>query len=792
MNNRREPPPREPLRAGARIQWIGGATSAALLLAIGFLPLTGGPRYEAALLAGLLVPSIAAVACALEVSLPERAALRSPLTWLGHGLVIGLAHALIIVLVALVHGARQGFCEPGPGFALLALGPGAGAALGGLWGSAVGLLLVHFRGASVRHRRLLSVVGGLAAPILAIVVSFVRFLTSPMVFAFDPFFGYFAGPLYEVVTPPLLRLATYRAGSLATTLAVLGLGLHVTWRSSSANSPRLSFVLPPHWGVTLATALFLTTSAGLAAAGPLLGHFSTSQSIRDTLGRSLSYGRCDVVFSKELPPTGAGLLARECDAHIAQLERYFETQGPERITVFLFADSAQKGLLMGAANTYIAKPWRREIYLQPNGFPHRVIGHELAHVVAGSFGEGPFRIAGPWGGWIPDPGRIEGVAVAAAPWEDTDVGLQEWAAAMRKIDLLPPLSNVFRLSFLGDSSTRAYTVAGAFMSFLRETHGSAVVRGWYGGATLEALTGQSIEALEASWHESLDAIDLSPQVLHIARARFERPSVFGRACPHAVDRLYVEAEQRLRLGDPQGADEILADVLRLDALHGRAQLLRPACDLRRGEVRDAIEGYREIANDLERPTTERAQALEAIGDAAAVTNADPEAFDTYTAALDLTVDEHARRAIEVKRWALRASEPARSAITALLIGPPEKGPRWDVAAPLLGAWAALDPKSGMPKYLLGKNLLGRGHFGEAAGALEAALSRQLPLDSVRVEALRSLLIASCALSDPPRAERAFRRLADESLSAARREGIERFAERCGIDVAKPTARGQAN
>src|SRR5690606_16809945 len=149
------------------------------------------------------------------------------------------------------------------------------------------------------------------------------------------------------------------------------------------------------------------------------------------------------------------------------------------------------------ASTYIAKPWRREVYLQPAGFPHPVLGHELAHVVAGSFGAGPFRVAGPLGGWIPDPGRIEGVAVAAAPRDDGDVALEEWAAAMRQVKLLPPLGRVFRLSFLGESSARAYTVAGAFMAWLREQQGAEVVRRWYGGESLLDLTGHDLEAWEA-------------------------------------------------------------------------------------------------------------------------------------------------------------------------------------------------------------------------------------------------------------------------------------------------------
>ena len=178
--------------------------------------------------------------------------------------------------------------------------------------------------------------------------------------------------------------------------------------------------------------------------------------------------------------------------HLTQLDRFFGVTGPDHVTVFLFANADQKGYLMGAGSTYIAKPWRREIYIQRAGYPHPVMRHELAHVVAGTFARGPFRVAGPLFGIIPDPGRIEGVAVAAAP-HDEDLSLDEWAKAMRDLHLLPPLERVFRLSFLGEPSSRAYVVAGAFIDWLRREKGVATVRAWYGGESLrDSATGADL------------------------------------------------------------------------------------------------------------------------------------------------------------------------------------------------------------------------------------------------------------------------------------------------------------
>src|SRR5690606_13490283 len=99
---------------------------------------------------------------------------------------------------------------------------------------------------------------------------------------------------------------------------------------------------------------------------------------------------------------------------VAQAERALGVSQRERVTAFFFRNAAEKRALMGASNTYIAKPWRNEVYLQVGEWPHPVLFHEIVHVVVGNVGRGPFRIAGTLGGLLPSPAIIEGVAVAAA------------------------------------------------------------------------------------------------------------------------------------------------------------------------------------------------------------------------------------------------------------------------------------------------------------------------------------------------------------------------------------------
>ena len=61
-----------------------------LLLAVGFLPLFGGPGYEHALAAGLVLPSAAAIATALDAVRSERREI-APIALIGRGVASGFA-----------------------------------------------------------------------------------------------------------------------------------------------------------------------------------------------------------------------------------------------------------------------------------------------------------------------------------------------------------------------------------------------------------------------------------------------------------------------------------------------------------------------------------------------------------------------------------------------------------------------------------------------------------------------------------------------------------------------------
>ena len=740
---------------------------------LGFVPQFGGPGYEAALAAGVVLPATAAISVALEiVGLAAQGRLVRPLAAVERGVHVGIVLSAVGLLVTLLHGLRVGFCDPGEGLALFALGPSFGAVLGGVSGAIAGLVTERVAAGS-RARAVLAIALAVAGPLLGILASLGRFYTSPMVFAYDPYFGYFSGPLYDTVIGSLWPLLTYRIGSSAT----LGAALVLAFFVERGTGGRWMLKLKGRLDLLLGGLFAAAVSVAVTLSGPALGHFNTSSSIVRQLGRELSYGRCDVVHSSSITPLDAVRLARDCDAHLRQLRRFFEAAGPERVRVFLFANDQEKGRMMGASRTYIAKPWRREVYLQGATYPHPVLGHELAHVVAGSFARGPFDVAGPLGGWIPDPGRIEGVAVAAAPDDNDELTLEQWAAAQQRLGLLPSFEQLFKMSFFGQPASRAYTAAGSFVRFLRERYGAEALRRWYAGEEIEVITGRSSAQFDAEYRASLERVVLAENVLNSARARFDRPSFFERRCPRVIDRLSAEAVARLGAGDIQGARDTYRDILELDRRDAGAQIGLAACAARGGELGAAERAYERLTREEDSPVWARLLALEARGDLLLRRGEIDEARALYTELASKIADADRLRTLDVKRQADRGL--GREAIVLLLIGD-ELGASWDAAAPKLGEWSALDAHSGLSDYLIGRNLVLRGRPLLGAEYLDRALNRGFTLESVADEALRLRLIAACALADPVAARPVRDRLLARISSQARREALSRFSERCGL------------
>jgi hypothetical protein len=751
----------------SRVQRRAVALCLAALGAIGFLPLFGGPGYEHALASGLLIPSLAAAATALEVSSSSRV---DPLAAVARGLASGAALATVALLTALAHGLRAGFCDLGGGVLLFTLTAGVGALEGGVWGAVAGEVA-----RSAHHRRTVASALAVSAPLAGIAISVARFYWTPMIFAFDPFFGYFSGALYDTVVDVRTELWSYRGGSAATLTAAVMIAASLTRRADG----RLTF--RPLRGRSLASlcagGMALCASTTVAVCGPALGHWQSAATIARSLGGRAAGPRCDVVFADSLTPDQAALVVRDCEEELAAVEARLGVHLDGHLTEFVFADANQKRALMGAAETSIAKPWRREVYVQYARYPHPVLGHEIAHVVAGSFAPGPFHVGG--GVW-PNPGLIEGLAVATSPDDDELTGAQ-WARAMMDLAVLPPLRELFSLGFLGESAAKSYTVAGAFVAWALDRWGAPTVLAWYGGGSIERLTGQSWASLESTFRDSLRALSMPPEAQAYARARFDRPSVWRRRCPHAVDALDRAADRCREEHRFRQAALLYTRALAEDPGDVRARFERARVELRYGDAMLGRSELDRIEQDERAPRTWRDRAQEALADDDLARGRTATAAEGYDAIAARTLDEDAARSLEVKSIAAGV-ESARGAIADLLVGPPRGAVEPWLGALSLGLWIGAD-RDPLAEYLAGKNLAAREQWARALPWLDRAWQHGPATPRIRRELLRETAACACALGDTGAIERVARVvLGPESPfsgeSGGRRDWLLRLVTRC--------------
>jgi len=750
----------------------------ALLAALAFLPLLGGFGYEAALLAGLLAPGFAATA-AFWAGRPRRGApgvesAAARTFELGPRTAeIGALHAGVVILVAALHDSIRGSCELWQGAVLVGLGPAFGALLGAVWGGTVAALLATILPAHLATKRgfiLLAPLGPAATALFALG----EFYFGPSIYAYDPFAGYFAGPLYDTIPFELQRLAVFRVGSALSLVAVWCVGRSLAW--NPGEKPRLSVLRPRALGLGVACGL---ASAMHALFSPALGLATTEASLARELHGSVRRGVCLVRHSPWVAAEVAARVAFECEGHVRAHRKYFDLRGPgPTITVHLFASAEEKGRLMGARTTYLAKPWRREVFVQVAAFPHPVLGHELAHAVSAEFGVGPFRIAGAARGLLPDPGRIEGFAVAAAPNEEGDATEAEWARAMLDLGQLPPSRQLFTLGFLGAAAVKSYTSAGAFVGYLHGAYGPTAMKRWYRGEDLEKLTGRTWSELDRDYRAALASEHVSARVRALAEEIFSRPSIFGRSCPHAADRALERAHALCPISAREAEREVQR-ALELDPTRQDAEGMLPACYASAGDLAAASTRLARLGRSPAVSGREKVRALVSKADLAWIGGRSAEARQLYDEALRGALTGSEARAVSMKLWALDRPEPVASAVRRwLALGAPGGTDPAARLAPLF-EWHEQGPDRGVAAYLLGLALI-ESDRARGRALLEAALESGELEPPFVVEAERRLLVAACLAGDRAELERRAAALEaqDEVPLQARR--APRLQDRCEV------------
>lgn len=731
--------------------------SVACGLASPLLPLADVPGWESAAVANLLVAlvgGVVGVASARQERAIERGevawAERSPAAFTAAARAIFAAFALAslpivaVAVAALIAGAIGAPCSLGAGLAWYPILPLPSAFLAASLGVAAG--------AASERRRVPGILYAIALGAGALATAW-PVLTGPQVFLFDHLLGWLPGPIYDEVVQIRAPLILFRLLTVAWGAFVLG-AVALLWEGGRLRRPKLRPV-----AATVVLAAFTLGLLGHLNRSEL-GFGQSTESVKRALGGETEGERCVVIHPREMKRERVARFVAECDFRVGELESFFGARG-EKPTVFLYRSTEEKRRLVGAAGTQFAKPWLGQLHVDDRGFPHPVLKHELAHLVAGALGRKPFGVTAVAFGLLPVQGLVEGAAVAA-DWPSGELTVHEQARAMRLLGLAPSLPKILSaLGFYGQPASRAYTYAGSFVRWLVETRGADRFARVYKDGDFAAAYGQPLESLVGQWEAWLDRDDLPERARAVAERRFKRTAIFGRPCAREVADLASEARDAATAGDAQRAIELYEKCSRLDQNDPAFLAAQASVLARSGDAQGVSNLAERIAAHPNADVLAKASALTSVGDAWAKDGDRDRAAAAWEEARAFPLDRASERALLVKAEAVADPEIAGVVLPYLAEA---NDARLFALRDLLGR----RPSYATGWYLIGRRLQQRDEPEAALAHLDRALAGGLsPL--IEREARRTRALALLDFGRPADAAAELERLADEGDAGERLE-----------------------
>ncbi|MGM0597560.1 MAG: tetratricopeptide repeat protein, partial [Myxococcota bacterium] len=257
-----------------------------------------------------------------------------------------------------------------------------------------------------------------------------------------------------------------------------------------------------------------------------------------------------IYHSSRIKPKNVKFIALQAEFYRQELNRFFQHSYPGKVKIFLFDSIQQKRRLFGAHSVEVAKPWLSEIYITSRGLIHSSLKHELAHLWASMYGDDYFGISfvDAFGVFaLPNPGMIEGIAVAASFYSD-GMSFHQKAKILHNLKIAVPIRKIFSPEFFASSSARAYTQAGSFLRYLYEQRGpEKLFELFANGGVFAEVYETSPEKLEKDYLNFLKTIKVDEEIMAVMKAVFSHPPVHKSRCVHQVAREVQKA--RLAFGE---------------------------------------------------------------------------------------------------------------------------------------------------------------------------------------------------------------------------------------------------
>jgi len=573
-----------------------------------------------------------------------------------------------------------------------------------LFGASLGVLIVSL---TSRWRKTLFSILYVAILAQILVVT----LTTPRIFAFNPLLGFFPGITYDETIAVESRLILYRIVTLVmAAVMVLLSGALSAFRKGNRSASRARPIELLSLGAgfaILAAAFFYSDEWGFS---------SSEESIQRELNGMYSTDHFIIIYPAEmLSKERVRAIALRHEFYFSLIAKELRAAPSRKIRSFIYGSAEQKGKLIGASGTNIAKPWLWQIHVNM-GDIDRVLKHELVHVMAADFGFPLLRIG-------LNPGLIEGLATAVERVE-YDETVHRLAAQIFAIGLEPDVGGLFGVSgFLKSHGGTSYVLAGSFCRFLIDQYGTRRFKWLYRTGSFSTFYNKELPALIAEWRRFIEGPKPSAQEKMRAAYLFHRPSIFGKECARVISG--INEETRSFLGNKRFDEAVESSRRSLDLSRTPEAILQYATALRRaGRPEEVLAFGLEALNDSSIAHSLLPLHL-ILGDAYWSLGNRQEANRMYEALYGIHLSPAYDEACGIRLASLRDAGEAK--LREFVLG--------DIDDSLRTGWLKkrLSPKPGsfLIPYLLGRELMNSGQTKEAMEVL-------LRLGPVRVGVLEFL------------------------------------------------------
>jgi len=418
-------------------------------------------------------------------------------------------------------------------------------------------------------------------------------VARPQIFAFNPIIGFFPGITYDETLQIEGRLLLYRWATVSASILLFMIAVAIHRHRSRRNlpadasaSPRTKLFFVGEW---IAGILMLGVVGGVFFFSDELGLSSSIASIEQELGGKVETQHFIVVYpARAVPEPQARQLALLHEFYFAKLAQELRVESVRKIRSFLYATPEQKGRLIGAARTNIAKPWLWQIHLNLADVESS-LKHELVHVMAAEFGFPLFRVG-------LNPGLIEGLAMAVERVQ-YDETIHRAAAQILALDLPVDLEELFSVTgFLKAHPGVSYSLAGSFTRFLIDQYGMRRFKRLYRVGDFRTVYAKDVTILTTEWKRHLVRYRVDEDERAKAAYLFKRPSLFGKECARVIANINAETKTLYERGEYQSALASATRSLQLSR-NPEAVFQKTNCLLRLAQYREAIEFAEQALQD---------------------------------------------------------------------------------------------------------------------------------------------------------------------------------------------------